>query len=155
MKHMTAALKIVAGEADCASKRTQAGVYMKLAQTPNYRFDGNLPIREALKALAPAKGETMLGKFLKETPKQVGARGAPGGGTRGSRKVLRVTQPTLADLGLTTKESAEGKFKRFMGRIAGMGGAARPRPVACDYVARNANQARLTRPPGRGRMQAL
>ena len=48
-----------------------------------------------------------LGELLKAMPKQSGARGRKGGGTRGSRKALQVdAPPTLADLGLTRKIAA-------------------------------------------------
>lgn len=48
-----------------------------------------------------------LGEMLQATPKATGAKGLPGGGTRGSKKEPRVDDtPTLEELGLTKKESA-------------------------------------------------
>lgn len=48
-----------------------------------------------------------LGEMLLATPKATGAKGLPGGGTRGSKKEPRVDDaPTLEELGLTKKESA-------------------------------------------------
>lgn len=48
-----------------------------------------------------------LGEMLQAAPKAAGAKGLPGGGTRGSKKEPRVDDPpTLKELGLTKKESA-------------------------------------------------
>ena len=48
-----------------------------------------------------------LGDLLKQTPKQAGARGQKGGGTRGTPKEPRVNAPpTLAEMGIDKKTSA-------------------------------------------------
>ena len=63
----------------------------------------------AISQATSVKVEAMrkLGEILKATPKNQGAKGLPGGGTRGAKKEPRVEDaPTLEELGLSKKESA-------------------------------------------------
>ena len=54
-----------------------------------------------------------LGELLKKTPKQAGARGQKGGGTRGAKKEPRVNAPpTLAEMGVDKKTSALARSSR-------------------------------------------
>jgi hypothetical protein len=63
----------------------------------------------AINQATSVKVEAMrkLGEILRDTPKNQGAKGLPGGGTRGTKKEPRVDEaPTLDELGLSKKESA-------------------------------------------------
>ncbi len=63
----------------------------------------------AISQATSVKVEAMrkLGEILKATPKNQGAKGLSGGGTRGTKKEPRVEDaPTLEELGLSKKESA-------------------------------------------------
>jgi hypothetical protein len=55
--------------------------------------------------------ERKLGELLKKTPKNEGAKGLKGGGTRGSKKEPRVQQtPTLAESGISKKLSSRAQI---------------------------------------------
>jgi site-specific DNA-methyltransferase (adenine-specific) len=54
--------------------------------------------------------QTMMGELLKAGPKNTGAKGRRGGGTRGSKKEPRVDAPsTLSELGIGKKESSDAQ----------------------------------------------
>ena len=56
------------------------------------------------------RAERKLGEILSKTPKQSGARGRKGGGTRGSQKEPQVDEPpTLADAGISKKLSSQSQ----------------------------------------------
>jgi 16S rRNA G966 N2-methylase RsmD len=56
------------------------------------------------------RAERRLGEMLIDAPKQAGARGKRGGGTRGSKKELQVNAPpTLESAGITKKESSRSQ----------------------------------------------
>ena len=56
------------------------------------------------------RAERRLGELLKERPKAPGAKGKPGGGTRGSKKEPRVGEPpTLASQGIDKKLSSRAQ----------------------------------------------
>jgi hypothetical protein len=53
---------------------------------------------------------TLMGDYLRDAPKQEGARGRKGGGTRGSQKELQPdAPPTLEALGISKKESSDSQ----------------------------------------------
>lgn len=75
-----------------------------------------------------------LGELLRDMPKQAGARGLPGGGTRGSRKEPRVNgEETLAALGVTKKQSHRAQL------IASV-----PNKERLRYIAENAPKDRVS-----------
>jgi hypothetical protein len=86
----TKAIVDVAAAAEIYAKRQQLG-------------EEAIGIAHSIKLEALRK----LGEMLKETPKNEGAKGLAGGGTRGSKKEPRVDEaPTLAELGLDKKTSS-------------------------------------------------
>ncbi|MCX5884609.1 MAG: hypothetical protein NT096_01630 [Proteobacteria bacterium] len=56
------------------------------------------------------RAERRLGEMLKDSPKQDGARGRSGGGTRGSKKEPQVNAPpTLSSIHISKKESSRSQ----------------------------------------------
>ena len=86
----TKSLVDVAAAAEIYAKRQQLG-------------EENIAIAHSIKLEALRK----LGEMLKASPKNQGAKGLPGGGTRGTKKEPRVDAvATLAELGLDKKTSS-------------------------------------------------
>lgn len=57
------------------------------------------------------RGVRVIGEFLRKKPKQAGARGRKGGGTRSSRKEPQPdAPPTLDKLDISKKDSGQAKF---------------------------------------------